>query len=208
MNDIATGDFVENFFAGKTGKFLEIGAFNGGPEDPNEPFWKLLISGWRGVYCEPDPYSIPILIENTLPYNADIITAAFSSDSGMRSFNSSKSHPYLSSFDPNWHEYVIPNLHPEFSSIPYVSKKIYTPTITASQIFENFGYDFDAISVDIELHEVELYNLVKTIDFSKLPNCKLFVVESNSLPLSQYMIDAGFEDRTFGIRMNQIWIRN
>ncbi|NBO69866.1 MAG: hypothetical protein EBU66_04135 [Bacteroidetes bacterium] len=200
MTYTSTGKFVRDFFGNMTGKFLEIGAWDGRPSD-EEPYWDLLTTGWYGVYCEPNPHSIPSLIQNVSPYNADIVTAAIGTTAGIQPFNASTSHPYISSFDSKWHL----NLPPTLSETPYVSDKIYAPTITIDQIFETFGYDFDTISVDIEVSLESELEIFKTIDFNKLPVCKLVISETYSSELQTYMESFGFIRKS--APPNNYWIR-
>ena len=202
---ITTSDFVDTFFHNKKGKFLEIGAFAGDPGLVEEPFWNLLVGGWYGVYVEPNPYSFEQLITNVAPYHADVIASAWSDESQLLPFYASPTHPYCSSLDKEWHKDYIP---PDKRDIKYHADKIYVGTITANQIFNTFGYDFNAISIDIELYADALFKLLNTIDFNKLPKCTMVIVEMNDDDITALMSSNGFTHTVVGDAYhNHMWTR-
>lgn len=200
-----TSNFVDTFFHNKKGKFLEIGSEDANPAGLEEPFWNLLLDDWHGVYVEPNPHSLEKLITNVTPYHADVIAAAWSDKSQILPFYASSTHPYCSSFDEEWNIKYIPegNRH-----IKYHADKIYVSTITADQIFNKFGYDFAAISIDIELPADASFKLLQTIDFNKLPKCTLVILEMINDEIKTFMSSNGFTCTLVGdAYKNWAWTR-
>lgn len=199
----STSKVVDSFFSNVSdGKFLEIGAAIGDPNDPEEPFWNLLVGGWYGLYCEPDYNGIGALMDNVSPYKSDILMAPVWKERDLKEFYSSRSHPYTSSFDANWHIGGIPIYK---KHIPFESKKIYVSPVTPKDIFDKFGWDFNAISIDIELSEDSTYEFLESIDFHKLSDCKLVVMEVVNENIKRYLDSFGFNFHFSGF--NHIWVR-
>jgi len=195
MQDITMKQYVINFFKNKpTGRFLEIGADDGGPKDDTEPFWSLVEKGWSGVYCEPNPMSCATLIKNVMPYGdkIKIFNGAIAPTTGIKDFYISMETGGSSSFDPNWMQQQDFYL-PEHTQFPIITK-----TLTLSSLLDYVGWDFDAISVDIECKDYEVEEIFNNIDISKLTNCKLIIMEIGTNVLTTRLIQNGFSiDKPF-----------
>lgn len=195
---------VSDYFAGHVGKFLEIGANDCNVNYDDEPCSHLLEEGWYGLYCEPNPFSLVNLIKNTQKYNAEILCAAVAPTSEIKQFYTSESHPYLSSLESTWIGNALDTLHPYFSTIPRSDYQVFVNTITPKQIFEKFGYDFDCISIDIELYPPQTHMLLKKMDFEML-NAKMVIVEGHFIFTDEYMEQFGFTKKTH--KHNSIYTR-
>jgi FkbM family methyltransferase len=181
-------EFIPNFFKDfPKGRFLEIGANDGEPENPNEPVWSLVEMGWSGVYCEPNPHSCSRLLKNIKPYKDIIVfNGAITETRGLSTFYVSDEYPMASSFDPLWmpkQYYVKPNTE-QYSII--------TSTITLQDLVNCVGSDFDCISLDIEC-EMEVYEkIICSFDWSLFHKCKMLVLEGGTLITSEYFKSLGF----------------
>ena len=58
-------DVILEFFQGRTGKFLDIGAYNGVDLSNTRALVEL---GWSGIMVEPNPYNLVPLIESIKPF--------------------------------------------------------------------------------------------------------------------------------------------
>lgn len=178
-------DFFKNY---PTGRFLEIGADDGGPRTDSEPFWGLIEQGWSGVYCEPNPMACTKLIKHAIPYGdkIKIFNGGIASSAGIKDFFISIETSGSSSFYPNWmqrqHFYL-----PEHTQFPII-----TNTLTLSSLLDYTGWDFDAISVDIECKGNIVEEIFNDIDISKLVNCKLIILEVATTALETLLIQHGF----------------
>lgn len=63
-------DFIVQFFAGRTGTFLDVGAFDGVGLSNTR---RLLELGWRGVLVEPAAHNFVKLMANCQPYADQVI---------------------------------------------------------------------------------------------------------------------------------------
>lgn len=187
---------VSDFFGDYVGKFLEIGANDCLVHYEQEPCSHLLEKGWYGLYCEPNPFSLVNLIKNSKQYNRDIICAAVTPTNELVEFYSSESHPFLSSTEPTWIDTCL-RVMPEFFSLRERNEyTVYVNTITPTEIFEKFGYDFDCISIDIELYPPQTHMLMLEFDFSKL-NSRMVIVEGTFPYTDEYMKAFGFSAQIY-----------
>ncbi len=187
---------VSDFFGDYVGKFLEIGANDCDVDYDEEPCSHLLEKGWYGLYCEPNPFSLVNLIKETEKYNADIICSAVSSTNNLTEFYTSESHPYLSSMESTWIDSCL-RVMPEYFSLQERKEyKVFLNTITPQEIFEKFGYDFDCISIDIELYPPQTHQIILGMDFNKLKT-RMLIVEGSFIFTDQYMKSFGFSSRIY-----------
>ena len=124
---------VSDFFGNHVGKFLEIGANELNLHRDGEPCSHLLEKGWYGLYCEPNPFSLVNLIQQTKDYDVDIICAAVNYKTSISQFIASKSHAYLSSMDSEWMDLTLNNMPEVLKNIPRDNHNIYVNTITPSE---------------------------------------------------------------------------
>lgn len=189
---------VSDFFGNHVGKFLEIGANELNLNSDGEPCSHLLEKGWYGLYCEPNPFSLVNLIRQTKDYNVDILCAAVNNKTGIRDFRASKSHAYLSSMDSDWMDLTLNHMPEGLKNIPRNDYDIYVNTITPSEIFQKFGYDFDCISIDVELPPWHTHEILTQIDFDAVI-ATMVVVESKYYLSDVYMKKFGFSNNFDGL---------
>ena len=122
---------------GQSGRFLDIGAFDGLTFSSTRA---LAEKGWSGGYVEPDPFIIPLLKHNTATTKAEIMECAIGTTSGTLPFYAtngdmvgtlSKSHVEKWKKDVDFHE-------------------ISVPVITLPELAQKVGMDFDFINLDVE----------------------------------------------------------
>lgn len=195
---------VSDYFGDYVGRFLELGA-NDGSLIEGEPCTHLLEKGWYGLYCEPNPFSLVKLIENTNHYNVDILTAAISTTESIAEFLASESHPYLSSLNVDWVDHCNKQRPELLFDLEPKQYNIFVNTITPTDLFTKFGYDFDLISIDIEMYPPQVYTLLKNMDFEALDKCKMVVVEGNFIYIDEYMEYCGFTKQI--INENSVFTR-
>ena len=194
MTELTIKQFVIDYFSNQSsGRFLEIGANDGEPYNNNEPFWRLVEKNWSGVYCEPNPIACSQLIKNVMPYGdkIKIVNGALSTDVGLKTFYVSVDSKGPSS-----------SLHPEWMAQQTYHKPndrqypIITNSFTLENLLDNVGYDFDAMSIDIETNEYQLEQMLHDFNFSKLNNCKLIMLEVCSKKLTQSLLNLGYSINT------------
>jgi len=185
-------EFFENL---PVGRFLEIGANDGVPTSDDEPVWGLKEKGWAGVYCEPNPSSCAKLIKNIGPDRPDIeiVNCAITIDSGLKTFYSVSSKNNnttvgTSSFRSHW----IPLLPKILQDRVDFIKPIITNTITFNQLLDEVGSDFDFVSIDVENLAEENDEFIQSIDFARLENCKMIMIESITEKSIKYIESFGY----------------
>jgi len=194
MTELTIKQFVIDYFSNQSsGRFLEIGANDGEPYNNNEPFWGLVEKNWSGVYCEPNPIACAQLIKNVMPYGdkIKIVNGALDTDTGLKTFYLSvDSKGPSSSFHSDWmaqQTYHKPNDR---------QYPIITNSFTLENLLDNVGYDFDAMSIDIETNEYQLEQMLHDFNFSKLNNCKLIMLEVCSKKITQSLLNLGYSINT------------
>ena len=192
MSELTIKQFVINHFNNQlTGKFLEIGANDGEPHNNDEPFWGLVEKNWSGVYCEPNPIACAQLVKNVMPYGdkIKIVNGALDADAGLKTFYLSvDSKGPSSSFHPEWMKQQTYH-KPNDRQYPII-----TNSFTLENLLDNVGYDFDAMSIDIETYDIE--PILGDFNFSKLNNCKLIMLEVCSKKITQSLLNLGYSINT------------
>lgn len=177
---------VNDFFAGRTGKFLIIGANNGMDHSR-----ALLENGWQGIYCEPDPFAVVELIKNTDQYKSqvNIINAAITDNNyGLQPFYLSLENSACSSLSSEW-------ITAQVTSGGGSQRKVLTNSISFRSLIEYIGNDFDFISIDVEGHDIDL---CESIDWGQFANLKMILLEAGPSVLKQLYAQGQFilTDRT------------
>jgi FkbM family methyltransferase len=194
MSELTIKQFVINYFSNQlTGRFLEIGANDGEPDNNNEPFWGLVEKNWSGVYCEPNPIACAQLLKNVMPYGdrIKIVNGALSTDVGLKTFYVSvDSKGPSSSIHLEWMQQQTYH-KPNDRQYPII-----TNSFTLENLLDNVGYDFDAMSIDIETNEYHLEQMLYDFNFSKLNNCKLIMLEVCSKKITQSLLNLGYSINT------------
>lgn len=173
-------DFVLDFFKNTpNGKFLEIGANDGCPNAPFEPCWGLLKKGWHGSYIEPNPFGNAELIKNLLDHklidNTSIYNFAIGEKTEIKKFYISRLHPSISSVKKDWVE----RLGFYDPDINYLKTEINVHTTSLNDFFKYTGYNFNFISIDMEIDEADLDLYISSIDFNHFQNLELLCIEGS-----------------------------
>ena len=172
---------IEEFFQGRLGNFLDIGAFDGVSFSNT---LRLLEVGWQGILVEPAPTNFLNLEKNLknkkIPSNHyQLINAAVVPNYFKKStlfFEALHSKEYgsaVSSFYKDWIDKFV-----EISNITEIN-----PTSVKIEHISDFlnqvGYDFNFIKIDVEGLS---YELLLSIDWKKFKSLELICVEAELTP--------------------------
>lgn len=156
--------YILNHFAGKTGKFLDLGAFDGITFSNT---YALLQSGWQGVYVEASPKMFTALTRNVINDNAHFCLACITHEpvTGMITF-----------YDNDQATATTDVNHVKKWEAQTPFKPITVMPVNYQAILSTYGTDFDMVSLDIEGQSAELF--IKL--FPLLPKVSLWVVEHDN----------------------------
>jgi FkbM family methyltransferase len=193
---------INHFINQPNGKFLEIGSHDGEPTNDSEPCWGLVEKGWSGVYCEPNPMSCAQLMKNVMQFGEriKIINGALGKENGLKTFYVSVDKGMSSSFCKEW---MSEQTYHEPNDRQY---PIITNTFTIDTLLDTVGYDFDAVSIDIETPTDVFSNMLNGFDFSKLTNCKLIMLEVAPIWVRDSLVNLGYNG--FGCGVGSMYLRN
>lgn len=155
-------DYILAHFKGQTGRFLDIGAYNGKTFSNT---FALAEQGWGGVEIEPSPACFKSLMENLKPFpNVKLVNAAMSyNGAGLIEFADSGGDAVSTTsatHEQRWKSYAS-------------FQHIYVNTINIREVIRVFGEHFDFISLDVEGTNVEI---LQTIPLSVI-NPSLICIE-------------------------------
>lgn len=172
---------IEEFFQGKIGKFLDIGAFDGINFSNT---LRLLELGWQGILVEPSPVTFINLEKNLkdkeIPsnlyqlMNVAVVPDYFKKSTVFFEALHEKDHgSAVSSFYRNHVEYFL-----ETSNISEINP---TSVIVehASDFFNQVGCDFNFITIDIEGLS---YELLVSVNWKEFKSLELICIEAESTP--------------------------
>jgi len=156
--------YIQRFFKGIKGRFLDIGAYDGKCFSTTH---RLALQGWEGICIEPSPSVFPALERlyrnnskiRTLEYAVADVTGKvdfYDSDGDMVS-STSMAHVKL------WIE-----------KAGCTFKKIKVNSLSVLGLFELVGYNFDFISLDVEGTNLDIFS---QFPFVKLEKTKMICVE-------------------------------
>lgn len=134
-------EFILEHFAGRKGRFLDVGAYDGLNLSNTR---RLMELGWSGVCIEPSPLVFPFLVENTKRFApVQSLQAAIVPDDFKGSGKMWVTQDALSTLMPSHRDFVKKNYGP-----------IYTEAIVPTMRWENFlqihPEPFDFINIDVE----------------------------------------------------------
>lgn len=172
---------IEEFFQGRLGNFLDIGAFDGVNFSNT---LRLLELGWQGILVEPAPATF-INLENNLKnkeipssqyqlMNVAVVPDYFKKSTVFFEALHRKGHgSAVSSFYKNHVEQFL-----ETSNITEINP---TSVIVehVSDFFNQVGYDFNFITIDIEGLS---YELLLSVNWKKFISLELVCIEAESNP--------------------------
>lgn len=149
----------------QSGRFLDIGAWDGKGFSNT---YRLAELGWRGVCVEPSPTVFPNLIKNHAGNpHITLVNAAVSPahaklvewfDSGGDAI-STTNPAHRDKWEKGW-------------KVKFTPFWIFTMPLSA--LFDQFGFDFDFINVDVESTNIELF---RVLPWAALKQTKVICVE-------------------------------
>lgn len=164
MNHYSQNDEQEvilEFFKGRIGRFLDIGAYDGVTFSNTRALLEL---GWHGVLVEPNPESVVLLLKSVREFHkrTKIIAAAVASSRGvaMLQMDDTPGRAWAST------------LVQDAPSIQQPSPMgLFVPTITADDLYDYGQFEF--ISIDAEYTDFEILMTSPL----PLPSCELLCIE-------------------------------
>jgi FkbM family methyltransferase len=137
--------FIAEHFAGRIGRFLDVGAFDGVTFSNTRPLAEL---GWQGVCIEPSPPAFCHLMRNYEGNeNVKLVNAAV-----MASLSEGRVHKFLSNTADAQSADALSTFDPAHREIffAYPFREIYVPVIQWTTLTRTFGDLFDFVNVDVE----------------------------------------------------------
>ncbi len=162
----AEDDLITTFFRGHVGRLIDVGAYDGKFLSNS---LRLIELGWSAVCIEPSPGACKTLIDQHRDNErVEIVNAAIAPVA---------SEPKLM----EWYDCpdavsTLSTAHAELWTRDGGTKfrKIYIHTTTMSAVLDRFGYDFDAVLIDVERMNLEV---LQQFPFDRMPATKLICVE-------------------------------
>ena len=71
-------------------------------------------------------------------------------------------------------------------------KPIITNTITFDQLLDHMGTDFDFLSIDVEMTALEVDAFIQTLNFARLEQCKMIMIECITDASVKYLKTFGY----------------
>jgi len=156
--------YIIDFFKGFTGRFLDIGAWDGKTFSNT---YQLALQGWGGVCVEPSP-SVHAALDGLYAGNSkiQISKVGVGLSSGFLPFYDFAGDA-IGSFDKEhvtlWEEKGVRK-----------PTEILARVVTIGELLEEFGYDFNFINIDAEGWSVQILDV---LPFWKLSLLKMVCVE-------------------------------
>lgn len=137
MSQYGEHQLILDHFGSRTGRFLDVGAFDGVTFSNTYPLYR---AGWKGVMVEPAPTAFSRL-EMTYPENTgvELVNAAICRESGLRLFHSCQGD-FPSTFRGDRKEH--------FSRHPY--RPITVNATTWEALLDMFPGPYDFLNIDVE----------------------------------------------------------
>ncbi|HAW09650.1 MAG TPA: hypothetical protein DCX12_00985 [Chloroflexi bacterium] len=137
--------WLESHFAGRAGRFLEIGAFDG---FTGSLTFGLIQADWRGVLVEPDPRAfcrLKSLWGNGTP-NLDLVNAAVAARGGLRWF-----YQDVGAAGDGQTSTLVPEVAQGFAERRGARYRTHwTHAVSVADLLACFGTDFDLVVIDAE----------------------------------------------------------
>lgn len=171
-------EVVLDFFAGRIGRFLEIGAYDGMGFSNTRALVEL---GWSGVQVEPDPHNLVNLIRaaRSARGHIEIVCAAVAPGEGLAlmRIDETPDRAWASTIEPEQYHGVWKPLE----------LKVYVPTIRIGRLLSPHSFHF--VSIDAEWMD---FAILKDADV-KLGGCELLCIETRGpeerVQMKQYLTE-------------------
>lgn len=176
-------EIIVNYFAGKQGRFMDIGAYNPFKFSNTRRLYEL---GWKGVYVEPSPIcfksfmdeyktDMEITLINKAVVTNDVKEIEFFEANGDAVSTSNHSH------------------RDKWSNAGAIFKPIQVEAIHIINLLENFGKGIDFLNIDVESMN---YDLFSNIDEQYLSNLSMICIEHDNYwrEISSKMSRFGFKE--------------
>lgn len=170
-------DVIVEFFKGRTGRFLDVGAFDGVTMSNTRALAEL---GWSGLMVEPNPHNLSSLIYSLQPFDGRVqaCSAAVSVNSGVANLRVDETP------GREWASSICPYL-PQILKPSAVG--VIVPTVRIQRLLEYGPFDF--ISIDAEGMD---FLILKDCP-KNLGGCDLFSIEPSGIPereiMKRYLIE-------------------
>lgn len=141
-------EWIDHYFVGETGRFLDIGAYDGVTSSLTAG---LAEAGWRGVFVEPTPRQFSQLIERYHDNpRLEFVHAAIAERAGLAKFWIAD-RGQASTIDEGWRKRFIQLCGTIYS-------EVYVATVTPRELLDAFGgpRDWRFVSIDAEGVSIEL----------------------------------------------------
>lgn len=150
---------------GITGRFLDIGAFDGKTFSNT---YRLALLGWSGVCIEPSPSVFPTL-EKLYKDNENVATlkVALGDVDGMIKFYDSNGDAVSSTVKGNCEKYKV------------TPTEIEVMMVTPETLFDEIGYEYDFINIDTEQTNLQI---LVSLPFENLTKLGMICVEHDGNP--------------------------
>jgi len=169
-------EYIVEFFKDTTGRFLDIGAFDGIIFSNT---YQLVLNGWSGVSFDPSTI-YDILKENLKDYPVECVKCGLGFNDGEITFWDGEGNALSTS--EKWHMKMWKKANAKFT-------KTTIKTMSWDTILDTYGTDFDLINIDAEGNSVDLF---KKLPYERLPNLKMIIVEYDERPDEVQML--GFKE--------------
>lgn len=157
-------EYILNYFKSDTGRFLDIGAYDG---ITFSNVRALIDKGWTGVMVEGSPQVFAKLQSNTIGLNVELCHAVIVTGSeGLIQWydNADATSTHVESNRVKWEK-----------KTPFRSMNIMSCNV--KRLVETYGTDFDMVNIDVEGSSVDIFKeLVKL-----MPDVRLWCVEHDGL---------------------------
>jgi FkbM family methyltransferase len=175
---------ISNYFQGKIGRFLDIGAYDG---IALSNVYALVLDGWSGVMIEGSPMTFELLKKNITQESVTLIHALVDVEESreVTFFDNTEATATMN----------IGNYEKWLKATPFHECTMMTTPI--SEILDEHGYAYDLVSIDVEGGSADLFKWMS----ARMPDVRVWVVEHDGqdLQLEGYkVLDRNGENLIFG----------
>lgn len=150
---------ILKFFGDRTGRFLDIGAFDGITFSNVRALYEL---GWKGVMVEPSPCCFTSLIRNYPKNDVELVNVALGTTSGVAVLHASEDAVS-----------TLSESHQELWKTAANFRKITINQLSVSDFLKAFPGPYEFITLDVEGTNWELLQQIPIMDLG----CEMLCVE-------------------------------